>query len=454
MLTFAAAGSGHLRGRVSRLRTVLGGHLGDGLAMSLAAGGASLVGMISWIVAARALTPAELGTATAFVSGFLLIAGCTDLNLGIGLLRWLPGAGSSSRLLLARAGLTVALLAGVVSVVYLLLPEASVIVDAAANGSTVPSDRLLGAAMFVLASVLWATFQQQDFVLVGLERSWWAPARTAVFAVGRLGILVAAGTSLTTSGVVVSWLVPTAACVALVGAQVLVFSRHRGRRAGFLPPRRDVVGFLGPTYVGKVATSVLFNQVPLLITFRFGPEAGAGFFLVWQAVTVVDVVAQYFVASLSAAVAREPGRADELSRAVRRRLLLALTPMLAVGALLAGPVLSLFGTRYEADAPVLQIMMVGLVLRLLVVHRLGEHQALGRGVRYARLAGVNTVLVLAVAAVVPVLPAIAGADGALVAVAAGFLVVQALCAGAVTWRRRDVGSAAVVGGPPRGEGAP
>ena len=93
--------------------------------------------------------------------------------------------------------------------------------------------------------------------------------------------------------------------------------------------------------------------------------------------------------------------------------------------LLAEPVLSLFGPAYTADAPVLQIMLGGLVLRLLVVHRLGEHQATGRGVRFARLAMTNTVLVVGVTALIPTGPR------GLIEIACGFVVVQVLCAAAV-----------------------
>jgi O-antigen/teichoic acid export membrane protein len=277
-------------------------------------------------------------------------------------------------------------------------------------------------------------FQEQDFVLVGLGRAWWAPARTLLFAVGRLGILVVAGASLTTTLVVASWVVPTAACVLLVVVQSAVVAHGRAGEPRVLPRQRDVVGFLGPTYLGQVATSVLFNQVPLLITFRFGPETGAGFFLVWQAVTVVDVVALYFVSALSAAVAREPERAAELSAQTRRRLLAVLLPALGAGALLAGPALSLFGDVYAGEATVLRVMLLGLALRLLVVHRLGEHQAFGRGVRFARLAVANTVLMVVVTLLVP-------SDSAdpLMAVAVGFVVVQAVCALAVTLRRHRPG---------------
>ena len=249
------------------------GTLHDGLAMALAAGGSALVGMLGWVLAARQLTPAELGTATAFVSAFLLIAGATELNVGIGLLRWLPGAGSQSRRLLVIALGAVAGLAAVVAVGYLLLPGSGVIVEAVTGPDASPGAHAVGVGLFVLTAMLYALFQQQDFVLVGLGRPWWAPARTLLFAVGRLGIVLAAGASLTTTTVVVSWLVPLAACVALVSLQAVVLT---GRRSGAarLPRLREAAGFLGPTYLGQVATSVLFNQVPLLVVLRFGPEVG------------------------------------------------------------------------------------------------------------------------------------------------------------------------------------
>jgi hypothetical protein len=105
-----------------------------------------------------------------------------------------------------------------------------------------------------------------------------------------------------------------------------------------------------------------------------------------------------------------------------------------VGALVAGPALSLFGAVYAGEATVLRVMLVGLALRLLVVHRLGEHQAFGRGVRFARLAVTNTVLMVVVTLLVPA----ASADP-LMTVAVGFVVVQAVCALAVTLRRHRPG---------------
>jgi hypothetical protein len=405
---------------------------GDGVALAMSVGGASAVGLLSWVLVARVLDPVELGTAAAFVSAVLLVAGATDLNLGIAMMRWLPGAGRAAPVLVLRAAAAVCLLAGLVGLGYVLLPGASLVVDAAAGPG---GDRVLAVGMFTLTVMLYALFQQQDGVLVGLGRAWWAPTRTALFGVARIGLLLALGAGLTTVGVVWSWLAPTALAV-LVGLVVVVRALRAARSTGpaRMPGRRAAVAFLGPTYLGKVATAFLYNQVPLLVTFRFGPGAGAAFFLVWQAVTVVDVVAQYFVAPLAAGVARHPERADELSRTVRRRLLGLFVPVLGVAAGLAWLVLGLFGPSYRAAAPVLGLLLAGEALRLLVIHRLGEHQARGRAVRFARLATVNSLLVLGVALLAP--PAGAALPGLLMPIAVGVVLVQAACAAAVVVRRR------------------
>ncbi|MEJ2890754.1 hypothetical protein [Actinomycetospora aeridis] len=407
---------------------------GDGVALALSVGGAAVVGLVSWVLAARVLDPGELGTAAAFVSAVLLVAGCTDLNLGIAVMRWLPRAGGASRTVVLRAAGAVAVMAGVVGFVYVQLPAASLVVDAAAGPG---GDRALAVGLFTLTVVLYALLQHQDYVLVGVRRAWWAPARIGLLGVIRVSLLVGLGAGLTTVGVVWSWLVPTTVAV-LVGSLVIaraLVARTRVDDALYrLPTRREAVAFLGPTYVGKVATAVLYNQVPLLVTFRFGVEPGAAFFVVWQAVTVVDVVALYFVAPLTAAVARHPELADELSRAVRRRLLLLLVPALVVAAGFSWSILGLFGPSYRAAAPVLVLMLAGSACRLLVIHRVGEHQARGRALRYARLAVVNTLLVLGVALVAP-----AGTPelpGLLLPIAAGFALVQAGCGVVVVLRRR------------------
>ena len=69
-------------------------------------------------------------------------------------------------------------------------------------------------------------------------------------------------------------------------------SAARGRRSSAPRPWREL------------GTSLLYNLVTVIVTERFGNATGAQFFMAWQAVTVVDLSATFFMNSL--AVGRRP----------------------------------------------------------------------------------------------------------------------------------------------------
>jgi len=197
-------------------------------------------------------------------------------------------------------------------------------------------------------------------------------------------------------------------------------------RGGALPGWRPAATFLGPTSVAELGPALLYNVVTVIVTERFGSATGALFFMAWQAVTVVDSSASFFMKSLVVGVAREPGRVAELAAATRKRLLMIFLPLLALGCLIAGPALGLvFGAEYAAAADVLRLLLVGLALRLVVLIELGVRQALGRAYAYARLQLLSSVTVVIAVALVP-----AGAADvdALLPVAAVYVAVQLVCA--------------------------
>jgi hypothetical protein len=196
---------------------------------------------------------------------------------------------------------------------------------------------------------------------------------------------------------------------------------------GIMPSRSEVVGFLGPTWPAQIGNTLLLNQVPLLVTLRFGHEPGAAFFIAWQAAVVIETAATYFTHSLSASCARAPHRAAELASSCRRHMLMIFLPLLVLGALLAGPGLSIFGSGYAAAADVLRLLLLGQAFRLLVLHELGVRTAAGRGVAYARLHLASTLLVLLVVGLVPV-AANESVNGALLPMAGGYVAVQLACA--------------------------
>jgi O-antigen/teichoic acid export membrane protein len=404
------------------------GRAGEGLALSISSALGALAGFAGWLLAARLLPQADVGRAAAVVSAFILTAGVTQLNLGLGLLRWLPVAGRHASTLVRRSLMLIMPLSAVAGLGYV------VFVPELARTTAGPSAPLaLGTCLFVLACAGWGAFVVHDYVLVGIGRPWWAVWRNGLFAVVRIALLVALGPALGAQGIVLSWVAPIVVWIAVGSVVLLVAVRRYARRhpaAGVAPTRSEVLGFLCPTAAAQIGYTLLLNQVPLIVILRVGPEAGAAFFIAWQAAVVLETAANYYMHSLSVSWARAPERAAELTAACRRRLLGTFLPLLALGAVLAGPGLSFFGTGYTAAADALRLLLIGLALRLVVVHELGVRMAAGRAMAYARLHLTGTLLVLGVVALVP-LPADPVPDGlgaALLPVALGHVAVQAACA--------------------------
>jgi O-antigen/teichoic acid export membrane protein len=415
------------------------GGLHDGLALALSSVLGSLAGFLSWLIAARIMTTSEVGDAQLVVSAFILVGGAAQLNLGVGLMRWVPQAGRSTGRLVWSSLLLIMPLSGLVGLVYALIAPRLAAISA---GAGMPI--ALGMLVFVLACAGWGVFVVHDFVLVALHKPWWAVWRNGVFAVVRISLLVVLGgiAGLGAYGIVLSWVGPIVVWVVVGSVVIALLTRRVSRRSsavGALPGRTAALAFLGPTAVAQLGAALLYNQVPLVVNLRFGADTGAVFFIAWQAVTVIDLAGTFFMNSLAVGVAREPARAAELAAAARRRLLMIFVPLLAIGAALATPVLLIFGEAYAQADNVLRLLLLGLAFRLVVVHELGVRQAAGKAMSYARLQLISTVLVLAAAVLTPVT---GGGVSALLPVAVGYVVVQVLCVVGVMFsparRRADV----------------
>ena len=396
--------------------------LGDGLALSLCSMLGSVAGLLGWLITARIMTPAEAGDAQLVVSAFMLVGGAAQLNLDVGVMRWLPAAGNRTSTLIGTATAVIVTLALALSLGYALLTPRLTAVSGGEEGFSG-----LGLMLFVLVAVGWGVFTLHDFALVALGRPWWAVWRNGVFAVVRLSLLIVLGGvfALGGQGIVLSWVLPVVLWIA-VGALVIALLARKvsaAARGGTLPDLRSAAAYLAPVGIAEFGGLLLYNQVPVVVNLRFGPEVGIVFFIAWQAVTVIDIASVFFMNSVAVGVARAPEKTAELAAAARRRLLAVFLPLLALGALVARPALSLFGDTYAEGDHVLQLLFLGLAFRLLLLHELGMRQAVGAGLAYARLQLGSTVLVLIVAIAVP------AADDdvqALVPLAVGYIAVQVL----------------------------
>jgi hypothetical protein len=410
---------------------------GGGHAVALAALLTAAAGLVSWLVAAHFVPAAAVGNAQLVVSTFLLVGGLAQLNIGAALMRWGPAAGRRTGRLVWSALLLVIPLSGLVGLGYGLLTPGLVTIAA---GPDAPDTGLL---IFVVACVAWGLFTVHDVLFAAVGKPWWAVWRTGLFAPAQIGALVGIGvfTGFGAYQVVQSWIGPIVVWAVVGCAVVAVLARRAGKRAegGSLPTPAEAVALLAPTAASPIGATLLYHQVPIVVTVRFGPETGAAFFIAWQVFVVVDLAVAYFVSSLAVSVEREPHRTAELVATARRRLLVVFLPVLGLGAALAGPLMAVFGTAYAEAGGVLRLLLLGLAFRLVVTHELGVRQALGHGAGFARLQLLSAVLVLVVATILPIA---AVGVGALLPVAIGYIIIQVAAAAATlvfpAGRRTDV----------------
>lgn len=424
--------------------------LRDGLSLTMSAGLTSIAGMLAWVAAARLLPRAEVGQASAFVSGFLLVAGLGDLSLGAALMRWVPRAGEHRRTLILRCYAVVLVASLLVAIGVLVLPTGDEIAE------TLPG---FGPILFVAAALGWALFQFQDTVLVSLGRASWVPYENASIGLARVGILVVLGPLLGTLGILLSWMVPAAIGVVVISvliARTLArtrlptpglhhaaparqtrsvdlrrpatwFARHPRHEArsehrfGTLPDRAEVLRLLGPTYPAKVCACTLTDLIPLLVIGRFGPAHGAVFFVVWMAANTVDYVVLSFAQSVIVRIAHEPARTAELFWIGCKRAILLFVPPLLLGVVIAHPVLSIFGRAYAAHGTtLLRLVLLGSIPRGLITLVVAVFLAHGKGKIVAALEAGSALGVIALVAFVP--------GHGLTSIGLGFVAVQTVVA--------------------------
>ncbi|HEV3358411.1 MAG TPA: hypothetical protein VG247_16575 [Pseudonocardiaceae bacterium] len=393
----------------------------DGIWLSLGAAFTSVAGLIGWLVSAHLASRQVVGTTTAFTSGFLLVASLSQLSLGPAVLRWIPRAGGRTAALLSRTYLVI-IVGALVGVGVFLVSPAGDNAFAQMPGWAWP--------LFTVTTLVWAVMQFQDPVLTSVGKAGVVLVKNLGFGIGRVGILLVAGSGAGALGIVLSWMIPAGLAAAVVS--VIVWRAAAQRKSlpgGTLPDRAELTHLLGPTYVATIGQSLLYYLLPLIVTARVGVADGAVFFVVWTAVTALDVAGTAFVNSLVVRVAANPGQVRELARTAGTRLAILFAPLMVIGIVIAHPLLRLFGSEYAAlGATALQLVLLGCLPRLLVLLTIGVSQAQGKGMLVAALQLSSAATMIPVALFLP---------ANLTNIGLGFAIVQVLVAAAAGFILRD-----------------
>jgi O-antigen/teichoic acid export membrane protein len=325
----------------------------DGLALVLSAGITSVLGLVYWILVARLYDPATVGVNSAVLSTMTLLGTAAQLNMGNALLRFVPVAGRQVRALVVGCYAVAIAVAASAGAVFALgaswwAPE----LYAAFGGS-----QLL--AFFVVSAPIWTMFVIQDYVLPAIKRATLVPLENLVFSVLKIVLLGGAAVLGMSSGIAVSWVAATGVIVLIVAVYLVrvLPRRIESEPAPTAVSVRDIASFVRSDYLGVVFLLAAVFGLPLLVLARLGPEAAAVYGVVWQIAYAFYLVVNGMGQSLVAHVAAAPHRLDAACRGMITKAMTLLVPAVLGCAVLAHPVLSLFGTMYADEGSLLLALL-------------------------------------------------------------------------------------------------
>ena len=320
----------------------------------------SALGLLFWIVAARWFSARELGIGGAFVTSMTLIAGASTLGLRNGLVRFLPETGDQSGQLIARSYLLCASVGAALALVFVAGQQ--VWAPALHSLQTNPSHLIL----FVVATAGWTVFVLQDSVLTGLHHATWIPAENALYAIAKLGLVMAlpfAGEW----GIVLAWSLPALAL--LIPVNVLIARRllphrdvrHAAQESGTVRTV-SLVRFAAGDHTADLIRIAGSEVVVLVVLAKLGPELAASYFIAATIPASIGLITANIASAFVAEAAAQPGSARVLLRRGARQAIVLVVPAVLVATIAAPWILSVFGGNYRTEATgVFRLMLLSTI---------------------------------------------------------------------------------------------
>lgn len=380
---------------------------------------ASGLGIVFWSAAARLYATEDVGRASATIAAMLTLANLANLNLPMGLLRFLPTAGERGPAFVRRAYAVTAGAGAVLAAGFVLVAPGVSGGLAFLRGSTAT------AVTVVVGVALWCVFALQDAVLTAVRRAHWVPVESGLFGLVKIALLVVLAGTAGGDGIVLAWLVAMALAVPPVNAYLFAraLPRHAAERGGGRPLAvRDVARFVGADYAGVLLVHLSTTALPLLVLSLLGAAANALFFVAWTIGASLLRVAANVGYSLTVEGAFDERLLAEHGRRALGRCL-QLVGLGAVVVLVAAPwLLAVFGPDYRDAAVLLRLLAVSAVPASVNLVSLALLRVRRRLARIVTLQGVQCAAMLG-------LTLLAAPRAGLAGVGAAWLVTQlVLCA--------------------------
>lgn len=327
----------------------------------------SLLGIVFWVIAARTFPTEAVGRDSALVSSMIVVVVVCQLNLGPGIVRFLPIAKMSPRRVVLGAYAAAAGLAATGGVAFVLAAPRL------ANSYRFLSDHNELSVLYVVAVTMWSVFALEDSVLISLRRAHWVPPENAAYGIAKIALLPALVAMGATDGVFVAWVVPIV--MVIVPINVLLFRRllpaHSVPRGTPSPVERfgwgGIARYMAQDYVAAVLFVGTTTFLPVLVVAVRGGVDGAYFYMPFMIICAFDSL---FV-NVTWSFTVEGSMADRDIPSLARMTIVHFGWVIALGVpvLIVGAWLLLipFGAAYaSAGASVLRILACASVSRALI----------------------------------------------------------------------------------------
>jgi O-antigen/teichoic acid export membrane protein len=331
-------------------RSRIGAHLASPLYRNayyliIGAGAGSLLGFLFWALAARRYSDEAVGRNFVLISAMMIASTVCSLGLNVVLVRYLPGAGTSTRSLILRTyGLTSALSAVVAVAV------------AFASGVWAPGSEFLHGSVwwvlaFVIATVTWTIFSIQDSVLTGLRESRWVPLENTVFSVIKIALLLAFVGAAPRTGIFLAWCVPVLFLLAPVNLLIfrLLVPRHLLSSSEVSLPPGTLARLAAGNYVGVLFRLATTTLLPIIVSLEVDARQTAYFSIPWTIATGLQLVALNMTTSLTVEVAYDESKLRDYVRSIMWQTMRLVVPAVVVLTVGAHYVLLAFGHAYARE---------------------------------------------------------------------------------------------------------
>ena len=305
----------------------------------------SLGGFVFWIIAARFYTTEAVGLAGAVIPAISLLAAISQLGLGYGLIRFLPGAGNKANQMM-NSSFTIHFLAALVASLVFLF----------GLGLWSPALLILRSRPIYFAAFVLFTLA---FSLISLFRSVFMAYRSSKFTsfisiIIRLSALPLLLLFMSFTGFM--GIVGATGIAAIIALGITLFVLLPRTKPGYFPlPQisKEVVKEIIPYSIGNHAAQFIGTAVtwllPLIVVNALGAEANAYFYIAWA----VAQIAIVFPSSLSmSSFVESSNREEALWLNIRKALGMSLLLTIPLIALIIGfgdKLLLIFGREYSAE---------------------------------------------------------------------------------------------------------